>query len=97
MKSFDQVLIPALRRSYQNRSEVLFFLGVIRMLAKFGPLFDEATPLVHFPKALKRPRKNTGPASHYYDSKHFLALTPAGAESKRCSQKLLQESVILMS
>ena len=26
VKSFDQVLIPALRRSYQNRCEVLFFL-----------------------------------------------------------------------
>ena len=26
MKSFDQVLNPALRRSYQNRCEVLFFL-----------------------------------------------------------------------
>ena len=34
------------------------------MLAKFGLPFDKATPLVHFPKALKRPRNNAGPASH---------------------------------
>ena len=33
------------------------------MLAKFGIPFDKATPLVHFPKSLKRPRNNTGPAS----------------------------------
>ena len=33
-----------------------------RTLAKFGLLFEKATPLVHFPKALKRPRNNAGPA-----------------------------------
>ena len=33
------------------------------MLAKFGLPFDKATPLVHFPKALKRLRNNAGPAS----------------------------------
>ena len=32
------------------------------MLAKFGLPFKKATPLVHFPKALKRPRNNAGPA-----------------------------------
>ena len=34
-----------------------------RTLANFGLPFDEATPSVHFPKALKRPRNNAGPAS----------------------------------
>ena len=33
-----------------------------RTLAKFGLPFGKATPLVHFPKALKRPRNNAGPA-----------------------------------
>ena len=32
------------------------------MLAKFGLPFEKATPLVHCPKALKRPRNNAGPA-----------------------------------
>ena len=32
------------------------------MLAKFGLPFEKATPLVHFPKALKRPWNNAGPA-----------------------------------
>ena len=32
------------------------------MLAKFGLPFKKATPLVHFPKALKHPRNNAGPA-----------------------------------
>ena len=132
VKSFDQVSISALRRSYQNRCEVVnnwwgmisksnneerpaeherhrktidvspsgllqggrtakrrlsfcvflmfcwsfFIIGgvkycfswrVSRTLAKFGVPFDKATPLyiVHFPKALKRPRINAGPASIY--------------------------------
>ena len=34
-----------------------------RTLAKFGLPFEKATPLEHFPKALKRPRNNAGPAS----------------------------------
>ena len=33
-----------------------------RTLDKFGLPFEKATPLVHFPKALKRPRNNAGPA-----------------------------------
>ena len=33
-----------------------------RTLAKFGLPFGKATPLVHCPKALKRPRNNAGPA-----------------------------------
>ena len=33
-----------------------------RTLAKFGLPFEKATPLVHCPKALKRPRNNAGPA-----------------------------------
>ena len=33
-----------------------------RTLAKFGLPFEKATLLVHFPKALKRPRNNAGPA-----------------------------------
>ena len=33
-----------------------------RTLAKFGLPFEKATPLVHFPIALKRPRNNAGPA-----------------------------------
>ena len=31
-------------------------------LSKFSLPFDEATTSVHFPKALKRPRNNAGPA-----------------------------------
>ena len=70
MESFEQVLIPALRRSYQNRCEVLFFLeGESHASQIFGLPFDKATPLVHFPKALKRPRNNAGPASKKYISK----------------------------
>ena len=33
-----------------------------RTLAKFGLPFEKATPLAHFPKALKRTRNNAGPA-----------------------------------
>ena len=33
-----------------------------RTLAKFVLHFEKATPLVHFPKALKRPQNNAGPA-----------------------------------
>ena len=33
-----------------------------RTLTKFGLPFEKATTLVHFPKALKRPRNNAGPA-----------------------------------
>ena len=33
-----------------------------RTLSKFSLPFDEATTSVHFPKALKRPRNNAGPA-----------------------------------
>ena len=33
-----------------------------RTLAKFGLPFEKATPLVHFPKALKRPWNNASPA-----------------------------------
>ena len=36
-----------------------------RTLAKFGLPFEKATPLEHFPKALKRPRNTGGPASFY--------------------------------
>ena len=39
-----------------------FSYRVRRTLTKFGLPFEKATPLVHFPKALKRPRNNTGPA-----------------------------------
>ena len=35
------------------------------MLAKFGLPFEKATPLAHFPKSLKRPRNNAGPAGQY--------------------------------
>ena len=54
------------------------------MLAKFGLPFDKATPLVHFPKALKCPRNNAVLlviVIIIINTKHFLALTPAGAES----------------
>ena len=37
----------------------------MRGLSKFCLPFDKATPLVHFPKALKRPRNNAGPAGIY--------------------------------
>ena len=33
-----------------------------RTPAKFGLPFEKATPLVHFPKALKHPRNNACPA-----------------------------------
>ena len=33
-----------------------------RTLAKFGLPFEKDTPLVHCPRALKRPRNNAGPA-----------------------------------
>ena len=36
-----------------------------RTLPKFGVPFDKATPLVHFPKRLKRPRNTAGHASRY--------------------------------
>ena len=39
-----------------------FSYRVRRTLAKFGLPFEKATPLVHFPKALKRPRNNAGAA-----------------------------------
>ena len=35
---------------------------MICTLSKFSLPFDEATTSVHFPKALKRPRNNAGPA-----------------------------------
>ena len=35
-----------------------------RTLYKFGVPFDKATPSVHFPKRLKRPRNTAGPASY---------------------------------
>ena len=34
-----------------------------RTLSKFSLPFDEATTSLHFPKTLKRPRNNAGPAS----------------------------------
>ena len=37
-----------------------------RTLPKFSLPFDEATTSVHFPKTLKRPRNNAGPASLNY-------------------------------
>ena len=36
-----------------------------RTLSKFSLPFDEATTSVHFPKTLKRPRNNAGPANLY--------------------------------
>ena len=40
-----------------------YFSSTVRCtLAKFGLPFEKATPLVHFPKALERPRNNVGPA-----------------------------------
>ena len=65
VKSLDQVLIPALRWSYQNRCEVLIFLEGESHASQFGLPFDKATPLVHFPKALKRPQNNVGLACIY--------------------------------
>ena len=54
-------------RNTDFRCEVLFFLDppMSRTLSKFSLPFDEATTSVHFPKALKRPRNNAGPASLY--------------------------------
>ena len=39
-----------------------FSWRVRRTLAKFGLPFEKAAPTAHFPKALKRPRNNAGPA-----------------------------------
>ena len=57
-----------------------------RTLAKFGVLFDKATPLVHFPNRLKRPRNTAGPASNNNNTNNnnnnnnnnFLQKTPCG-------------------
>ena len=37
-----------------------------RTLSKFSLPFNEATTSVHFPKALKRPRNNSGPATFLF-------------------------------
>ena len=37
-----------------------------RTLSKFCLPFDEATPFIHFLKALKRPQNNDGPARYNY-------------------------------
>ena len=63
----EQVLFPVLiilRRSYQNRCEVLFFLEDESHASQIRPTLQQSyrIPLVHFPKALKRPRNNAGPA-----------------------------------
>ena len=58
VKSLYQVLIPA---SYQNRCEVLFFLEGETHASQIWPTLRKATPLLHFTKALKRPRNNAGP------------------------------------
>ena len=63
VKKFYQVLYLALRRSYQNRCEVLFFLEGEWHASKIWPTLQQATPLVQFPKALERPQNNVGPAS----------------------------------
>ena len=42
------------------------------MLAKFGVPFDKATPLVHFPKRLKRPRNTARPASSRFSWRKVL-------------------------
>ena len=42
-----------------------FSLTMSRTLSKVSLPFDEGTTLVHFPKALKCPLNNAGPASIY--------------------------------
>ena len=39
-----------------------FSLTMSHTLSKFSLPFDEAATSVHFPRALKRPRNNAGPA-----------------------------------
>ena len=58
-----------------------------RTLAKFGLPFEKATQSVHFPKALKRPRNNVGPA-------RLWPILPAEflAESVRLSRILADDS-----
>ena len=51
-----------------------------RTLPKFGLPFEKATPLVHFPKALKRPRNNAGPAS--YPSRTLKYAVSAGLPTR---------------
>ena len=65
VKSFDQVLIPALRRSYENRCVVLFFLEGESHPSQILPTLRQTYAIIHFPKAIKRPRKNGGLASIY--------------------------------
>ena len=57
------------------------------MIAKFGLPVDKATPLVHSPKALKRPRNNAGPASNNMkrqtvDGKQITTRKKAGNSTK---------------
>ena len=54
-------------RGIDIRTDVKYCFSwrVRRTLAKFGLPLEKATPLVHFPKALKRPQNNAGPASVY--------------------------------
>ena len=64
MKSFDQVLIPALRRSYQNRGELLFFLEGESHASQIWRTLRQSYTISTLSKHLKRPRNTAGPASN---------------------------------
>ena len=63
---------------------------VSRMLSKFCLPFDKATPLVRFPKALKRLQNNAGPASIYSVVANFVTLARHDSKSGG-TQSLLAE------
>ena len=65
MKSVEQVIIPALRRSYQNRCEVLFFLEGESHASQIWPTLRKSYTISTLSniRTLKRPRYNAGPAS----------------------------------
>ena len=70
MKSFDKVLIPALRRSFQNRCEVLFFLEGESHASQIWPTLRQSYTISTLSKSLKRPWNNAGPASIYIVREH---------------------------
>ena len=52
VKSFDKVLIPALRRSYQSRWDVLFFLDGESHAIQIWPTLRRSYPISTLPNAL---------------------------------------------
>ena len=65
-----------------------------RTLSKFGLPFDEATTSVQFPKALKRPRNNAGPASLFINEQcsSGSSITPHLADEPNKAEIAVQGS-----